>query len=44
MNAEMGLAVLMDRITRSSDMDPNKLKVTLQQVVADGRFKIKPQR
>jgi len=40
MNAEMGLAVLMDRITRSSDMDPNKLKVTLQQVVADGNLKL----
>jgi hypothetical protein len=40
MNAEKGLAVLMDRITRSSDTDPNKLKVTLQQVVADGNLKL----
>ena len=40
MNAEMGLEVLMDRITRSSDMDPNKLKVTLQQVVENGNLKL----
>ena len=40
MNAEMGLGVLMDRITRSSDMDPNKLKVTLQQVVENGNLKL----
>ena len=40
MNAEMGLEVLMDRITCSSDMDPNKLKVTLQQMVANGNLKL----
>jgi radical SAM superfamily enzyme YgiQ (UPF0313 family) len=40
MNAEMGLEVLMDRITRSSDMDPNKLKVTLQQMVENGNLKL----
>ena len=40
MNAEIGLEVLMDRITRSSDMDPNKLKVTLQQVVENGSLKL----
>ena len=40
MNAEKGLAVLMDRITRSSDRDPNELKVTLQQAVADGNLKL----
>jgi radical SAM superfamily enzyme YgiQ (UPF0313 family) len=39
-NVEMGLEVLMDRITRSSEMDPNKLKVTLQQMVANGNLKL----
>jgi radical SAM superfamily enzyme YgiQ (UPF0313 family) len=34
------LEILIDRITRSSDMDPNKLKVTLQQVVEDGNLKL----
>jgi radical SAM superfamily enzyme YgiQ (UPF0313 family) len=40
MNAEMGLEVLMDRIARSSDMDPNKLKVTLQQMIENGNLKL----
>jgi len=40
MNPDIGLEVLMDRITRSSDMDPNKLKVTLQQVVENGNLKL----
>jgi radical SAM superfamily enzyme YgiQ (UPF0313 family) len=40
MNTEMGLEILLDRITRSSDMDPNKLKVTLQQVVENGNLKL----
>jgi radical SAM superfamily enzyme YgiQ (UPF0313 family) len=40
MNAEIGLEVLMDRITRSGDMDPNKLKVTLQRVVENGNLKL----
>jgi anaerobic magnesium-protoporphyrin IX monomethyl ester cyclase len=37
---EKSLEVLIDRITRSSDMDPNRLKVTLQQVVEDGNLKL----
>jgi radical SAM superfamily enzyme YgiQ (UPF0313 family) len=37
---EKSLEILIDRITRSSDMDPNKLKVTLQQVVEDGNLKL----
>jgi radical SAM superfamily enzyme YgiQ (UPF0313 family) len=37
---EKGLEILIDRITRSGDMDPNKLKVTLQQVVEDGNVKL----
>ena len=40
MTVEMGLEVLMDRITRSSDVDPNKLKVTLQQVVENGSLNL----
>lgn len=40
MNKEMGLEVLIERIIRSSDMDPNKLKVTLQQVVENGNLKL----
>jgi radical SAM superfamily enzyme YgiQ (UPF0313 family) len=40
MNAEKGLEVLMNRITRSNDMDPDKLKVTLQQVVENGSLKL----
>lgn len=40
MNAEMSLEVLMDRIIRSSDMDPNKLNVTLQQVIENGNLKL----
>jgi radical SAM superfamily enzyme YgiQ (UPF0313 family) len=43
MNTETGLEVLLDRITRSSDMDPNKLKTTLQQVVANGNLKLNHQ-
>jgi hypothetical protein len=30
----------MGHITRSSDMDPNKLKVTLQRVVENGNLKL----
>jgi radical SAM superfamily enzyme YgiQ (UPF0313 family) len=37
---EKGLEILIDRITHSSDMDPNKLKVTLQRVVEDGNLKL----
>jgi anaerobic magnesium-protoporphyrin IX monomethyl ester cyclase len=37
---EKSLEVLIDRITRSSDMDPRRLKVTLQQVVEDGNLKL----
>jgi len=37
---EKGLEILTDRIERSSDMDPNRLKVTLQQVVEDGNLKL----
>jgi hypothetical protein len=37
---EKSLEVLIDRITRSSDMDPHRLKVTLQQVVEDGNLKL----
>jgi hypothetical protein len=37
---EKGLEILIDRITRSGAMDPNKLKVTLQQVVEDGNLKL----
>ena len=37
---EKGLEILVDRITRSSDMDPNRLKVALQQVVEDGNLKL----
>jgi radical SAM superfamily enzyme YgiQ (UPF0313 family) len=37
---EKGLEILIDRITRASDMDPNKLKVTLQKVVEDGNLKL----
>lgn len=40
MNAEMGLEILMDRITRSSDMDPDKLKVALEKVVENGNLKL----
>ncbi len=40
MNPEMGLEVLIDRITRSNDMDPNKLKVTLQQAVENRNLKL----
>jgi radical SAM superfamily enzyme YgiQ (UPF0313 family) len=40
MNAEMGLEVLMNRITRSGDMDPDQLKITLQQVVENGNLKL----
>jgi radical SAM superfamily enzyme YgiQ (UPF0313 family) len=40
MNAEKGLEVLLDRIAPSRDMDPNKLKVTLQQVVENGSLKL----
>ena len=37
---EKGLEVLIDRISGSSEMDPSKLKVTLQQVVEDGKLKL----
>jgi radical SAM superfamily enzyme YgiQ (UPF0313 family) len=37
---EKGLEILIDRITRSSGMDPNTLKVTLQQVVEKGNLKL----
>jgi radical SAM superfamily enzyme YgiQ (UPF0313 family) len=37
---EKGLEILIDRITRSSDMDPDRLKATLQQVVEDGNLKL----
>ena len=37
---EKGLEILIDRITRSSDMDPKILKVTLEQVVEDGNLKL----
>ena len=37
---EKGLEVLIDRVTRFSDMDPNRLKVTLQQVVENGDLKL----
>ena len=40
MNTETGFKVMLDRITRSSDMDPNKLKVTLQKVVENGNLKL----
>jgi hypothetical protein len=40
MNPEMGLEVLIDRITRFNDMDPNKLKVTLQQAVENRNLKL----
>ncbi|MBW2481927.1 MAG: B12-binding domain-containing radical SAM protein [Deltaproteobacteria bacterium] len=38
---EKGLELLIDRITRSSDMDPGRLKAALQQAVADGNLKLK---
>jgi hypothetical protein len=34
------LEILIDRITGSSGMDPNTLKVTLQQVVENGNLKL----
>jgi hypothetical protein len=37
---EKGLEILIDRITRSSDMDPDRLKATLQQVVEDRNLKL----
>jgi radical SAM superfamily enzyme YgiQ (UPF0313 family) len=37
---EKGLEILIDRINRSSDMDSNKLKVTLRQVVENGNLKL----
>jgi anaerobic magnesium-protoporphyrin IX monomethyl ester cyclase len=37
---EKSLEILVDRITRSSGMDPNTLKVTLQQVVENGNLKL----
>ncbi|MDH3886164.1 MAG: B12-binding domain-containing radical SAM protein [Desulfobacterales bacterium] len=37
---EKGLEILIDRITHSGDMDPNKLKATLQQVVENGDLKL----
>jgi radical SAM superfamily enzyme YgiQ (UPF0313 family) len=37
---EKSLEILIERITHSSDMNPNKLKVTLQQVVKDGYLKL----
>jgi radical SAM superfamily enzyme YgiQ (UPF0313 family) len=37
---EKGLEILIDRILGSSDMDPNRLKVTLQQVVENGNLKL----
>jgi radical SAM superfamily enzyme YgiQ (UPF0313 family) len=40
---EKGLEILIDRITRSGAMDPNKLKVTLQQVVENGNLKLNPE-
>jgi radical SAM superfamily enzyme YgiQ (UPF0313 family) len=39
-NREKSLEILIDRITRLSGMDPNKLKVALQQVVANGDLKL----
>lgn len=40
MSKEKSLELLIDRITRLSDMDPNKLKVALQQVIEDGNLKL----
>ncbi len=40
MKPEIGLEVLLGRITRSSDMEPNKLKVILQQMVENGNLKL----
>ena len=37
---EKSLEILIERITHSSNMNPNKLKVTLQQVVKDGYLKL----
>jgi anaerobic magnesium-protoporphyrin IX monomethyl ester cyclase len=37
---EKCLEILIDRITHSSDMDPNTLRVTLQQVVENGNLKL----
>ena len=39
-SSEKGLEILIDRITRSSDVDPNQLKVTLQQVVENGSLRL----
>jgi len=40
MNTEKGLATLLDRIKRTSHIDPNKLKATLQQAIANGNLKL----
>jgi anaerobic magnesium-protoporphyrin IX monomethyl ester cyclase len=37
---EKSLEILIDRITRFSGMDPNKLKVTLQRMVENGNLKL----
>ncbi|MBW2434291.1 MAG: radical SAM protein [Deltaproteobacteria bacterium] len=37
---EKGLEILIDRIEGSCEMDPNRLKVALQQVVEDGNLKL----
>jgi hypothetical protein len=39
---EKRLEILIDRINRSSDMDLNKLKVTLQRAVENGNLKLIP--
>jgi anaerobic magnesium-protoporphyrin IX monomethyl ester cyclase len=37
---QKNLDILLDRITRASSLDPNKLKVSLQRAVADGNLKL----
>ena len=37
---EKGFELLIDRITRSSDMDPGRLKAALQRAIADGNLKL----
>jgi radical SAM superfamily enzyme YgiQ (UPF0313 family) len=39
-NKEQSLAILIDRITRSSGMDPDKLKVALQQMIENENLKL----
>jgi hypothetical protein len=37
---EQSLAILIDRMTRSSGMDPDKIKATLQQMIENDNLKL----